>query len=49
MQKYARIGETNYVRNIEDQGKYHNGDKSAMLGDKLDQGRRMQLAQFTID
>jgi hypothetical protein len=49
MQKYARVGETNYVRNIEDQGKYHNGDKSAMLGDKLDQGRIMQLAQFTID
>jgi len=31
MQKYARIGETNYVRNIEDQCKYHNGDKSVML------------------
>lgn len=34
--KYARIGETDHVSDIEDQGQHHDGDESATY-DKSDQ------------
>ena len=45
----ARIGETDYVGNIEDQGKHNNGDKSVISWDRSDQDKMLQLARFTIN
>ena len=45
----ARIGETNHVCNVEDQGKHDDGDESAMSYDESAQEYTMQFAPFTID
>ncbi len=39
MQKHVRISESDHVRNIEDEGKHDDGDKSVKVYDKSDLGQ----------